>query len=182
MKKFGPSPKIFRYGAERSRPPGTSSSTALWMDGLKAWMREAANFYGNSSAAPELSANRSATRDRTASSTLRFSPESVDGQEPSSPAHWIHAIRQPRWDSSARWAIYRTRRRKEACCMCLPFLRFAAALAIAASSFSCSHIGASKAPALTTQAVIAPRIERPDGVLRVCADPNNLPFSNQKQQ
>jgi len=66
--------------------------------------------------------------------------------------------------------------------MYLPFPRFAVALAIAASSFACSHIGASKAPALTTQSVIAPRIERPAGVLRVCADPNNLPFSNEKQQ
>src|SRR4051794_25863890 len=62
------------------------------------------------------------------------------------------------------------------------FLRFAAALAIPASSFACSHIGGSKVPALTTQSMIAPRIERPAGVLRVCADPNNLPFSNEKQQ
>ena len=32
----------------------------------------------------------------------------------------------------------------------------------------------------TTQAIAQPVIARPPGVLRVCADPNNLPFSNQR--
>src|SRR5438477_10014919 len=74
------------------------------------------------------------------------------------------------------------RRRKEECCMHSRFLRLAIGFAVVTSSLGCAHIGASKAPALTTQSVIAPRIERPDGVLRVCSDPNNLPFSNEQQQ
>ena len=62
------------------------------------------------------------------------------------------------------------------------FLRFAIAFTIAASWFGCSRGGASQPPALRTQLATAPTITRPDGVLRVCSDPNNLPFSNEQQQ
>jgi quinoprotein dehydrogenase-associated probable ABC transporter substrate-binding protein len=60
-------------------------------------------------------------------------------------------------------------------------LRSAAALQIVllVACCSCAPRTPSTAAALP---VVPPPITRPAGVLRVCADPNNLPFSNQKQE
>jgi quinoprotein dehydrogenase-associated probable ABC transporter substrate-binding protein len=58
-------------------------------------------------------------------------------------------------------------------------LRFAAALQICLAGLSgCSHSSGSQPPPISITA--PPPITRPSGVLRVCADPNNLPFSNDK--
>jgi quinoprotein dehydrogenase-associated probable ABC transporter substrate-binding protein len=60
------------------------------------------------------------------------------------------------------------------------FLRLNLSIASTALMLSCStHVPVNNS---SSQALTAPPIDRPAGVLRICADPNNLPFSNDKQQ
>src|SRR5205823_11316691 len=69
-----------------------------------------------------------------------------------------------------RWAICRITRRREACFMCLRFLSLCLACFFVAGCAKHAPV-----PVATAQ-----QIKRPEGVLRVCADPNNLPFSNER--
>src|SRR4051812_46154866 len=71
--------------------------------------------------------------------------------------------------------------------MCSPFLKSFAnysrplILTIAVVAFGCTREIRSINPIIVPQTVAATeRFKRPDGVLRVCADPNNLPFSNRR--
>jgi quinoprotein dehydrogenase-associated probable ABC transporter substrate-binding protein len=48
-------------------------------------------------------------------------------------------------------------------------------------SLACSHRASTTFGTPVTPSSV-PQINRPAGVLRVCADPNNLPFSNEKQE
>ncbi len=61
--------------------------------------------------------------------------------------------------------------------MCSRFLRYESSFFAGVSFFSSLH-----APPNVPwrRAITAPQFTRPAGVLRVCADPNNLPFSNQR--
>jgi quinoprotein dehydrogenase-associated probable ABC transporter substrate-binding protein len=60
------------------------------------------------------------------------------------------------------------------------FLKLNLSIASTALVLSCStHVPVNSS---SSQALTAPPIDRPAGVLRICADPNNLPFSNDKQQ
>src|SRR5690349_1767712 len=95
-------------------------------------------------------------------------------------------MRLPRWDSWARWPICRITRRGEGCCMCSPFLSHKMAqkaqkICLSVCAFVwvifCLTACADRKPVATAA---AQTITRPAGVLRVCADANNLPFSNQR--
>ena len=60
------------------------------------------------------------------------------------------------------------------------FLKLNVSITSTALVLSCStHVPVNSSP---SQPLTAPPIDRPAGVLRICADPNNLPFSNDKQQ
>ena len=60
------------------------------------------------------------------------------------------------------------------------FLKLNLSIASTALVLSCStHDPVNSS---SSQTLTAPPIDRPAGVLRICADPNNLPFSNDKQQ
>src|ERR1051326_388217 len=172
MKRCGPSLKTFRCGAVRLLLRATWSSTARWMDGSKPSMREMEMCCGSSSVARESSASRSRIAVRTASSTSRSFRELVAGPARSSPVDWIRATRLRRSASWARWVTCPTTRREEACSMCSRFPKEIKILFLLAASACASH----KPAAVAT----VPQITRPAGVLRVCADPNNLPFSNQR--
>src|ERR1044072_8349706 len=172
MKRCGPSVKTFRCGAVRLLLRATWSSTARWMGGSKPSMREMEMCYGSSSVARESSASRSRIAVRTASSTSRSFRELVAGPARSSPVGWIGPTRLRRSASWARWVTCPTTRREEACSMCSRFPKEIKILFLLAASACASH----KPAAVAT----VPQIPRPAGVLRVCADPNNLPFSNQR--
>ena len=53
---------------------------------------------------------------------------------------------------------------------CPPFVRIAAVLALA---------GTTAFPVRLTAQTLRPNVEKP-GIIRVCADPDNMPLSNQK--
>jgi len=60
------------------------------------------------------------------------------------------------------------------------FLKLNVSITSTALVLSCStHVPVNSS---SSQPLTAPPIDRPAGVLRICADPNNLPFSNDKQQ
>src|ERR1041385_6354618 len=86
-------------------------------------------------------------------------------------------MRLARWVLWARWETCRITRRGEACCMSLRFPKSLLLCALAGVILSLTSCANQKP--ITTAAAAQP-ITRPAGVLRVCADPNNLPFSNQR--
>src|SRR5689334_4033152 len=92
-------------------------------------------------------------------STWRFTPGSEAGWERSHFRLSRLTIRTRRSVLSGRWRISRTTRRRGACCMCSGYRL----LSIAAVSVLASGVAWA-------------------AELRVCADPNNLPFSNRQQQ
>ena len=65
--------------------------------------------------------------------------------------------------------------------MCLRSLKVVAAIAFITCAFGCSRSKTYTATTLPAR-IIEPSVPRPAGTLRVCADPNNLPFSNEKRE
>jgi mxaJ protein len=59
------------------------------------------------------------------------------------------------------------------------FLRLASAATMIALALGCSRRSPQQP---STQVQSVPVINRPAGVLRICADPNNLPFTNEKRE
>src|SRR5579883_690126 len=142
------------------------------MAGSKRSMRATARCCGNSKPARASSASRRRSKAPTENSTSRFCPASAAGPARSFRADSIPPIRRPRKAWPMRWRICRIIRRKEGRCMssrCPKSLsRVCAGAAILLGAFFCSGALAENAPATGER------------VLRVAADPNNLPFSNDK--
>src|SRR4051812_10916750 len=96
----------------------------------------------------------------------RRSPASAAGRAPSSRPNSTPEIRVPRWASRTPWPIFRPTPRKEERCMfshCLKRAIFASVGVLFLLS---------RAPAAEPA--------QADRILRVAADPNNLPFSNER--
>jgi mxaJ protein len=69
--------------------------------------------------------------------------------------------------------------------MCLRFLKSRVnllLLALALFTQACAEKKPVPTATNATQPAATPEFQRPAGVLRVCADPNNLPFSNQRRE
>src|SRR3954469_18732089 len=153
----GRSRKTSRSGAASSPPLETSSSTVRWKDGSKPFTPRPANFFGSSRPAPESSASRSPTAGWTAASTSQFCQVWAAGPARSCPAISTRATAPRRSASSTQWPTSRRLRTREGHSMSSAFRSVLALLTIV--------LLASAAQARE---------------LRVCADPNNLPFSNER--
>ena len=159
----GASRRSSRSGAAPWSPRATSSSTARW----RAGSRRSTRRHGRAAVAVQdrLRDHRPADhlpRARTASSTWPSSRASAAGPAPSWPAASIRATGRRRSGFVGATARPAERHHQGRDALCL---RAAAALALAAAA-ACSP-GAPVADAAPSE-------------LRVCADPNNLPFSNAK--
>src|SRR5688500_4128593 len=143
-------------------------------------MRGRATCSGSSRPARGSLASRSPTAAPTASSMWQSCPGSAAGPARSSPASWMRAIPRRPLASRTRCATCPITRTREARCMSSRFpdirhgmLRtdWVVAVTLAALVLTVAGMRATgAAPSASSR------------VLRVCADPNNLPFSNEKQQ
>src|SRR5688572_4408020 len=122
---------------------------------------------GSSARVPELSGSPLVFAARTVSSTSRSRTGLAAGQERSLPAHWTPSTKLLPSVSSELPRTCRRIRAREAHYM---FSRFLSVASIA--------IGLAYFQACTESAL--PRQVSLQRVLRVCADPNNLPFSNRQ--
>jgi mxaJ protein len=66
--------------------------------------------------------------------------------------------------------------------MCSRFLKLALLLTTLAALIGCAGRNVTNSATGVAKPVYVPPITRPPGVLRICADPNNLPFSNEKRE
>ena len=115
---------------------------------------------GSSRPAPGSSASRRPIAGRTAGSTSPSCPASAAGRAPSSPATSTRATGPRRSASSTPCATCKDARRREARSMCSAFR---SALLVARAACSSAALARARE-------------------LRVCADPNNLPFSNEARE